>query len=171
MADSLRDTEVDAREALQRIRDLRARANRWCWHLCLFLVVSLIALRGCDLLPPIPEGAWRVLGRPPPPRIVAFALIVYSFSAIVLTLARMAAGAESRDGLHHVGYLAAFYGFFRLGGELGDNFWAVFAAGVTILGLTGYNDWSQTREKIQEELRRLEQLDRLERLKPRPPAP
>ena len=169
MGDTVLDPEAARRESDRRLRRLRARSNRWLWHFCLFLAVSVVALRGFDFLPPLPDGAWAFLGRPPPPRIVAFALVLYSFSAVVLALGRLATGAGSGGGLSHVAYLAAFYGFFHLGGELADNFWAVFAAGVTILGLTGYIDWSRAREAIQEELQRLAQLERLERLRPPPP--
>lgn len=168
MGEAVEDADALRREGSRRLEALRARSNRWLWHFCLFLAVSVVALRGCGAFPPLPDSVVSILGRPPPPRIVAFALVLYSFSAIVLTLGRLATGTGAASGLPHVAYLAAFYGFFRLGGELGDNFWAVFAAGVTILGLTGYCDWSRTREEIQEELRRLEQLERRERLRAPP---
>jgi len=49
----------------------------------------------------------------------------------------------------HVGYLAGFYGFYHFSGKLAENFWAVFAAGVTILGLEGYHLWIYCSEEIE----------------------
>jgi hypothetical protein len=75
----------------------------------------------------------------------------------------MMSGNRFKGGLDHVGYLTGFYIFYYFAGSLRENFWAVFAAGMTILCLVGYASWTQDSELIREErekLARLEQRDK-----------
>lgn len=154
-------TPADSREAIRkRIRRLQARASRGLWLLCLFLALSLLLLRMADRLPRLPAEPHFLLGTPPSAGMISAALVVYAFSAIVLTLTRIASDVESGDGLHHIGFLSAFYAFYHFAGALKDNFWAVFAAGATILGLVAYNNWGWEQEGLREEHERLERLDR-----------
>jgi hypothetical protein len=117
--------------------------------------VSLAAHGGFHLLPSLPPGVRALLGRAPPASWISVALAVYSFSALVLALSRLMEGTEPRDGLSHVGYLTAFYAFYHLAEALSDNFWAVFVAGLTILGLGAYTVWSCNSEKLRGEWERL----------------
>jgi hypothetical protein len=153
------DREERRREVLDTIQDLQSRSNRGVWSLCLFLTVSIAARWDFRFLPALPEKVHVLLGRPPPTSWISVALVAYSFSALVLTLSRMMSGEVSRGGLAHVGYLTAFYGFYYFAGGLPDNFWAVFAAGLTILGLEAYNVWNRSSELIQEEMQKLDILD------------
>ena len=158
MTDTLRTPWEAAREVRRRVRKLQARASRGLWVLCLFLAESMLLLRFSDFLPRLPPLPGFLLGSPPTPGMVSIALVVYGFSAIILTLGRIANQTDSGDGLHHIGYLTAFYGFYHVADALLDNFWAVFAAGATILGLVAYNNWNCQRESLQEELALLERL-------------
>ena len=88
------------------------------------------------------------------------ALIVYTFAAIVLILSRMTLGRGEYTGFLHVLYLAGFYGFYHFAGALEENFWAVFAAGVTILGLESYHVWTHCRERIRAEEKKLAALQK-----------
>ncbi len=90
------------------------------------------------------------------------ALIVYSFSAILLILSRMMGGYGAYGGIIHVGYLAAFYGFYHFAGVLDENFWAVFAAGMTILGLETYHVWIYCVEHMKGEGHVLEEDEKKE---------
>jgi hypothetical protein len=54
-------------------------------------------------------------------------------------------------GWSHLGYLAAFYLFYYYCGLLRNNFWSVFIAGLTILGLEDYRVWSVCNEAIKKE--------------------
>lgn len=166
MAEPTLDFETARVAARRNIRRFQARATRGLWHICAFLVVSVLAKRGFDFFPPPPADFGPLLGRPPSPGMISALLVLYAFSAIVLSLARIASSADSRDGLHHVGYTAAFYVFYHLSGALGDNFWAVFAAGATILALTAYNNWTQGQIPVREEMERLAHLERREGLRP-----
>lgn len=86
--------------------------------------------------------------------------MVYTFGAILLILSRMTLGRGEYTGFLHVLYLSAFYVFYHLAAALEGNFWAVFAAGVTILGLEGYHVRTHCRERIREEEERLAALRR-----------
>jgi len=108
----------------------------------------------------LPERIHKLLGAPPPVTLISIALVVYSFSAIILILSRMTLGMNARTGFAHVGYLTAFYGFYHFARAMEENFWAVFAAGVTILGLASYHNWVQCSEKIRAEQKILVRSER-----------
>ena len=91
--------------------------------------------------------------------MISAVLLLYIFSAIILILSRMMSGSGKYGGVSHVGYLAGFYFFYHFSGKLPENFWAVFAAGVTILGLEGYHLWIYCSEEIEREREVLAFLD------------
>ncbi len=107
--------------------------------MALFLGISVGALRDFDFVPALPAKIHALLGASPPTGLIGAALIVYSFSAIILILTRMATGSGDYGGFLHVGYLVGFYIFYHFAGAMQDNFWAVFAAGMTILALESYH--------------------------------
>lgn len=115
--------------------------------LSLFIVVSIFAWWGFPFLP-APDRVTAVLGKPPSAHIISIALIVYTFSAITLSLARMSTGVEHRSSFSHVGYLTAFFLFYFFGKSLEENYWAVFGAGMTILGVESYRIWTYCAENI-----------------------
>jgi hypothetical protein len=55
--------------------------------------------------------------------------------------------------------LGAFYGFYHYARALSDNFWAVLAAGVTVLALESYHVWTYYRGQIREEEEKLSRLE------------
>lgn len=148
------------REAQERIRRLHSRSHRGLWGLALFLLISILALQDFSFLPALPPGTRRLLGAAPPTNLISIALVVYSFSALILTLARMWSGTGAYRGWSHLAYLGAFYGFYGYGGVLDDNFLAVFAAGLTILGLESYHVWTWCAEEMDKEKETLARLDR-----------
>jgi len=139
-------------ESLEKIQRLKARASRGLFSMALFIAFSIGALRDFDFLPPLSPQILAILGTPPSANMISAALMLYSFSAIILILSRMMSGSGSYSGIAHVGYLAAFYTFYHFAGVLGENFWAVFAAGTTILGLESYHVWTFCAEEIKKEL-------------------
>jgi hypothetical protein len=154
------ESNPQGRETRKKIRSLQARASRGVWVLALFLAVSIGALDDFSFLPPLPEKIHALLGTPPPVGLISAALVVYTFSAIVLILSRMTLGRGEYTGFMHVFYLSAFYGFYHFAEALGDNFWAVFAAGSTILGLESYHIWTHYREKAREEEELLAKIEK-----------
>ncbi len=147
------------RKCLREIRDLRSRAGRGLWAMALFLVVSLGAFSDFDFLPPLPPSWMKILGPGPPVWLINSFLVLYSFSALLLILARMMQGSETFRGFGHVGYLTGFFIFYHFSGAMEENFWAIFTAGVTILGLESYHQWVRFAEairKAEETLIRLE---------------
>jgi hypothetical protein len=150
--------------ARENIRRLRARANRGLFALALFLVISIGAVNNFDFLPSFPPHIIEILGQPPSSKMISAALMLYSFSAIILILSRMMSGAVSNySGIAHVGYLSAFFFFYHFSGAMNESFWAVFAAGLTVLGLESYHLWTRSIEEIRKEEETLEELDRKER--------
>jgi len=145
------------------LRRLELRAIDGLWLLVLFLLLSLAAWSGFALFPALPASLRTALGPAPPTGLISIALVVYSFSAIILLLARLGSEPTRRGGLAHLGYLAGFYLFYHFGEQLADNFLAVFAAGLTILGLYSYQAWSWFGVRARAVR---EQLERLRRTRP-----
>lgn len=125
----------------------------------LFILFSIGALRDFSFLFFFDESIRTALGPPPPVNLVSALLILYIFSAIILILSRMMSGSGKYSGLGHVGYLAGFYMFYHFSNTLRENFWAVFVAGITILGLESYHLWIYCSEEIEKERETLAALD------------
>ncbi len=145
------ETRSNADILRQELSDEINRLNRFSVRgilaLSLFLVVSLLAWRGFFFLP-APDTVTAFLGKPPSARIIGIVLLIYTFSALILSLSRMTAGVEHRSSFSHVGYLTAFFLFYYFGKSLEDNYWAVFGAGITILGVESYRIWAFCSEGI-----------------------
>lgn len=135
-----------------RIRQLKARTSRGLYAVAAFIAVSILAVCNLTTYRSLPEEVHRFLGTPPPATMIGAALIVYSFAAILTTLSRMTLGSGRYGGMAHVGFLIAFYAFYYLSGYLEENFWGVFAAGMTILGLEAYHIWNWSTEEIRRQL-------------------
>lgn len=138
-----------------RIRELYARCRLGQWGLVSFLLLSLAAFRSISWFAAMPR-AWRqLLGPPPPVRMISIALAVYAFAALIHILARMMEGGVRYRGWSHLGYATGFYLFYGYSGGLEENFWAVFVAGLTILGLEYYRLWVHCSEAVRSERRAL----------------
>ncbi len=154
----------DRRAAIQEnIRRLERRSSHGLYILALFIALSIGAVQNFSLLPSFPPSVLKALGKPPSAQMISAALLLYLFSAIILTLARMMEGTGKTGGLAHLGYLAAFYFFYHFSGHMEVHFWAVFAAGVTILSLESYHLWQYCREECQKERALLADLDNMAR--------
>ncbi len=136
------------KEALDDISSLHRKFTGELLAATLFLIVSLAALSDFSFFPSLPANVRTALGRPPSVNMISAVLLLYIFSAIILILSRMMSGSGRYGGVSHVGYLTGFYVFYHFSGKLPENFWAVFAAGVTILGLEGYHLWIYCSEEI-----------------------
>lgn len=147
-------------EIREKIRTLEARAQRGWWVLALFLGISSVVTFGLERLLPIGERTRELLGAPPPTGLISLALVVYSFSAIVLILSRMTMGAAPDTGLSHVGFLAGFYLFYYYAGAMEENLWAVLVAGGTIMLLYLYHLRNYCREELRKEQENLQLLER-----------
>lgn len=141
-----------------KIRRLERSTGHGLWGMVLFLLVSWSAFDNFSLLPDLPENIRRLLGTPPPAEMISIALVIYAFSGIVYSLARMTRAVQSYRGLMHAGFLAAFYAFYHLSGYLPDNFWAVFFAGLSVMGLENFTLWSNSSSAIRREKAQLENL-------------
>ena len=150
---------------LDEIKRLRRFANRGLWALSLFLVVSMLAWREFWFLPSA-ESVVASLGAPPTPLIISLVLVLYTFSAIILSLSRMMSGLHHSSSFCHVGYLGGFYLFYYFAEALNDNYWAVFGAGFTILCLESYRIWTYCSENVAKKLEQLAFLDRTGRMPP-----
>jgi hypothetical protein len=159
-SDTACDTRASLRQGLlEEIQGLKRFSNRGLWALSLFLGVSTLAWRNFPFLPR-PEQIVASLGPPPTSQIISMVLILYTFSAIILSLCRMMSNIRHRSSFCHVGYLGVFYLFYYLSEGLADNYWAVFGAGFTILCMESYRIWTYCNEGI---LKKNEQLAYLER--------
>jgi hypothetical protein len=155
------ENEQARREAMARVKQFQRRSLRGVWYLALFLGVSLAAQRGFSHLPEFSTSVKHLMGAPPSVMMISGLLIVYSFSALILILGRMTAGAGAFSGLSHVGYLVGFYTFYHFSHALDDNFYAVLAAGITILSLESYHIWTWCQERIRHEKQYIVRLDRM----------
>jgi len=141
-----------------RIRSLERTAGNGLWGMVLFLLVSFAAFDGFTILPDLPESVRQKLGAPPPIDMISLALVIYAFSGIILTLARMTSNTGSYRGFMHAGFLTGFYTFYHLSGALPDNFWAVFFAGVSVMGLENYHLWTRHNSAIRKQREMLANL-------------
>ena len=141
------------------IKRLSYFSNRGLLAMSLFMVVSMLAWRGFPMLSH-PDAARALLGAPPPPHMINLVLLLYTFSAIILSLSRMMAGVEHKSSFCHVGYLTAFFLFYHFAKALDDNYWAVFGSGITILSVESYRIWSYCKEAM---TRKREQLEFVKR--------
>lgn len=163
--DFLNGPDFQKQRILKEINRLHRSSTRGIWALSLFLLVSLLAWWGFPLLPD-PDTVTAVLGKAPSSRMVSVVLLVYTFSAIILSLARMTSGIEHRSSFSHVGFLTAFFLFYFFDHALDTNYWAVFGAGITILGVESYRIWSFCSEGI---IKNKEDLEYLARTGRKPP--
>jgi len=143
------------REISAEIKRLSTFSNRGLWAMSLFMLLSMMAWSDFPLLP-LPDKVTALLGAPPPPGMISLVLLLYTFSAIILSLSRMMAAIEHKSSFCHVGYLTAFFLFYHFAKALNDNYWAVFGSGITILSVESYRIWSYCRENIS---RKQEQLE------------
>jgi hypothetical protein len=166
LEDTAHDSQASLRQGLlDEIKRLRRFSNRGLWALSLFLVVSMLAWRDFWFLPPA-DNIVAKLGAPPTPLVISAVLLLYTFSAIILSLSRLMAGLNHRSSFCHVGYLGVFYLFYYFAQALPDNYWAVFGAGFTILCMESYRIWSFCSERITGKIEQLAFLERHGRLPP-----
>ncbi|HJV67462.1 MAG TPA: menaquinol oxidoreductase [Geomonas sp.] len=148
---------------LEEIQRLRRFSNRGLWALSLFLLISTLAWREFWFLPR-PETVVASLGPPPSAQIISIVLVLYTFSAIILSLARMMGNIQHKSSFCHVGYVAVFYLFYYFAQALADNYWAVFGAGFTILCMESYRIWTFCQQALAKQNEKLAFLDRNGRL-------
>ncbi|MBA4423624.1 MAG: menaquinol oxidoreductase [Syntrophus sp. (in: bacteria)] len=147
------------KETLAKIRVLQRKFTTELLSAVLFLLLSIAALYDFAFFPSLPESIRAALGRPPSVNMIGALLLIYVFSGILLILSRMMSGSGKYGGVNHVGFIAGFYFFYHFSGKLPENFWAVFVAGVTILGLESYHLWIYCSEEIDKEKEVLALLD------------
>lgn len=158
------ETQASLRQGLiDEMKRLRRFSNRGLWALSLFLVVSMLAWREFWFLPS-PEKIVAALGPGPSPQIISMVLVLYTFSAIILSLSRLISGVRHRSSFCHVGYIAVFYLFYYFAQGLADNYWAVFGAGFTILCMESYRIWTFCQQQLGRKNEQLAFLDRTGRL-------
>ena len=155
------ESEQARRDAATRVKRYQKMAFRGVWQLALFLVISLAVQQGVSHLPDFPPSLKHLLGAPPSATLISGVLILYSFSALVLILGKMASGGGSFSGFSHLGYLTGFYCFYYVSHSLDENFYAVLAAGLTILSLESYYVWTWCQERIRHEKQYIVRLDRM----------
>jgi hypothetical protein len=160
------NADVLRQELTKEISRLNRFSTRGILALSLFLMVSILAWWGFPFLP-TPDTVTALLGKPPSARIISMALLLYTFSAIMLSLSRMTAGIEHRSSFSHVGYLTTFFLFYYFGKSLEENYWAVLGSGVTILGVESYRIWTYCAEGISKNREDIEYVTRTGRPPPK----
>jgi hypothetical protein len=146
-------------EINREVSRLNRLSTRGVVALALFLVVSIFAWQGFIFLP-APDAVTAYLGKPPSARIISIVLLIYTFSALILSLSRMTIGIEHKSSFCHVGFLTAFFLFYYFGKSLEENYWAVLGAGITILGVESYRIWTFCAEGISRKKEDIEYVTR-----------
>ena len=149
--------------ANESISKLERRANSGVYSLSAFILLSIGATHNFSFLPSFSPAIRKSMGMAPPAGFISIALVVYVFSAVMLSLARMMEGSDKIGGIAHMGYLGAFFFFYHFSGDMDAHFWAVFAGGATILTLESFQRWNYCREEIQREREVLAGLEGLSR--------
>lgn len=151
-------------EIKERIRLCEHRSNYGLWALALFVAISIAANSQFQTLANLAKEWRAVLGPPPPLGWINGALFIYSFSAVIQVFTRMMQGTEPKGSMYPVIYLLLFYLFYGAAGAQIEHFWAVLAAGITILGLESYSCWNYYQTELRGAREELDRLDRLEKL-------
>ncbi len=102
------DTDQLRREITDNIRRLQRLSNRGLWSMALFIILCIGAWNGFSFLPTLPDHIRAALGKPPPVTMISAALALYTFSAIILTLARIMSGSDKYSGFSHVAFYPDF---------------------------------------------------------------
>jgi hypothetical protein len=145
-----------------RIDRLQTLSRRGLWGIVLFLVLSAGGYAVVGYQSRISAEILGRLGAAPPVSLISLALVVYCFSALILAMPRIVDGSDSYRGWSVVAYLGTFYGFYFYAGALTVNFWAVFAAGLLLLGLEYISLLIYCRREIQIEKVAIERCRRLQ---------
>lgn len=145
-----------------RIKRLERASGNGLWSMVLFLLVSFAAFDGFSFVPDLSDETRRILGAPPSGEMISLALVVYAFSGIVRTLANMTRNVKPYLGLMHAAFFTAFYIFYHLSGVLPDNFWAVFFAGISVMGLENFYLLSHSNAAVRKERALLESMKKKE---------
>ena len=158
-------SDILRHELLKEISRLNRFSTRGILALSLFLVVSILTWWGFLFLP-APDTVTAFLGKPPSAHIISIVLLLYTFSAIILSLSRMTAGIEHLGSFSHVGFLTGFFLFYYFSKSLEENYWAVFGSGITILGVESYRIWTYCAEGISKNREDIEYVTRTGRTPP-----
>jgi len=147
------------------IRNLEKKAYSGAYILSAFIVLSIAAVHNFSFLPSFSLTVRKSMGTGPSSGFISIALVIYVFSAVILSLSRMMEGSEKIGGFSHLGYLGAFFFFYHFSGDMDEQFWAVFAGGATILSLESYQRWHFCRDEIMKEREVLQELEAISRQK------
>ncbi len=137
-----------------RVRKLKAQSRTGSYGLAAFVLLTVLAIPNSRLLPPLSARVREILGASPPLELIGLALIIYVFSALTLTLARIAKGQGGYRGWPHLFYIVSFYVFFSYAEAGSETYWAVFVSGLVIMGLENYQIRSWCADQIREEERK-----------------
>jgi len=162
-ADPEWDKNFAARLARARsaIHKLEKKAYSGAYILSAFIVLSIGATHNFSFLPSFSQSLRKSMGTAPPANLISIVLVIYVFSAVILSLSRMMEGSDKIGGIAHLGYLGAFFFFYHFSGDMDAQFWAVFAGGATILSLESYQRWHFCRDEILKEREVLQELEKI----------
>jgi hypothetical protein len=147
------------------IRRLEKKAYSGAYTLSAFIVLSIAAIHNFSFLPSFSQAMRKSMGTGPSSGFISIALVVYVFSAVILSLSRMMEGSDKIGGIAHLGYLGGFFFFYHFSGDMDEQFWAVFAGGATIISLESYQVWNFCRDEILKEREVLQELEEISRRK------
>ena len=139
------------RRIRKRIKHFERASTTGLWSIVIFLLASFCAYDNFSFLPDMSTELRQLLGPPPPESMISLALVIYAFSGIVQNLARMSQNIKPYKGFVHAAFFIAFYIFYHLSGYLPDNFWAVFFAGLSVMGLENYYLWAHSHDAVKKE--------------------
>lgn len=147
-------------EVLRHLDRLYALSRRGLWRLFLFLLISVAALcsRDSDLLSMVPENLRPIIGAPPPVGLIHLVLAISTVSALILLAGRTTGDARPGPGWLQFGLSSFFYPLYAGSNALNEAFPAIFAAGLIVLTLEHFTNWSHTCKLIREEKERLQAL-------------
>ena len=149
----------------ERIRLCEQRSNYGLWALALFVAISIAA--NCPISHSCGTGTGVArASRPPPTHRLdqRCPLRLQLFCGDPDLHPDDAGDGTERDRCIPVIYLVLFYLFYGASGALIEHFWAVLAAGITILGLESYSCWNYYQTELRDAREELDRLDRLEKL-------
>lgn len=144
------------------IETVQFHTRKGLWGFIFFLAVSLISWVAADydLTGPIPPDMQQLITPEMFMLMLDIVLTVSTISDMILIAGRLNEGSKPGRIWLHVGFRSVFYLFYLLGGLLSARFFAVFFAGLLVIGFEQFVLYLYAARTIRQERELLSAIGR-----------
>lgn len=144
------------------IESVQFHTRKGLWGFVFFLAVSLLSwvLAGYELVGPMPPDMQQIITPELFMLMLDIVLAVSTISDMILISGRLSEGSKPSRIWLHVGFRSIFYLFYLLGGLLPLRFFAVFSAGLLVIGFEQFVLYLYASRTIRQERELLSAIGR-----------